>query len=102
VKQGFNPWLLANNKTLTRDNLAKRKSLDDKTCLFYSEAGSVVHLFFECCVARTIWNVMAQITGYPVIQCFEDITKMWLRGKICRVINVLNTAVVLVFMENQE
>jgi hypothetical protein len=42
-------WLLANNKTQTRDNLAKRKSLDDKTCLFYSEPESVSHLFFKCC-----------------------------------------------------
>jgi hypothetical protein len=27
-------WLVANNKILTRDNLAKRKIVDDKTCLF--------------------------------------------------------------------
>jgi hypothetical protein len=38
-------WLLANNKVLTRDNLAKRKSDDDKTCLFCSEFESVTHLF---------------------------------------------------------
>jgi hypothetical protein len=25
-------WLLANNKTLTRDNLAKRRKVDDETC----------------------------------------------------------------------
>jgi hypothetical protein len=40
-------WLLANNKTLTRDNLDKRKSLDDKTCLFCSEPESMSHLFSE-------------------------------------------------------
>jgi hypothetical protein len=27
-------WLVANNKILTRDNLTKRKIVDDKTCLF--------------------------------------------------------------------
>ena len=27
-------WLLGNNKLLTRDNLCKRKDLNDKTCLF--------------------------------------------------------------------
>jgi hypothetical protein len=26
-------WLLANNKTLTMDNLAKRRHVDDKTCV---------------------------------------------------------------------
>jgi hypothetical protein len=39
-------WLLANNKTLTRDNLSRRKSLDDKTCLFCNELESISHLFF--------------------------------------------------------
>jgi hypothetical protein len=27
-------WLIANNKTPTRDNFAKRRFVDDKTCLF--------------------------------------------------------------------
>jgi hypothetical protein len=40
-------WLLANNKTSTRDNLAKRRNLDDKTCVFYTEPESVTHLFFQ-------------------------------------------------------
>jgi hypothetical protein len=39
-------WLLANNKTLTRDNLAKRRSVDDKTSLFCREDETVGHLFF--------------------------------------------------------
>jgi hypothetical protein len=45
-------WLLAKNKVLTRDNLAKRKRLDDLSCLFCTESESVSHLFFDCCVAR--------------------------------------------------
>jgi hypothetical protein len=45
-------WLLAKNKVLTRDNLAKRKKLDDLSCLFCTESESVSHLFFDCCVAR--------------------------------------------------
>jgi hypothetical protein len=39
-------WLLANNKVLTRDNLAKRRSVDDKSCIFCSDDESVSHLFF--------------------------------------------------------
>jgi hypothetical protein len=49
-------WLLANNKTLTRDNLAKRRRVEDDTCLFCSEQEYVRHLFFECCVARSFWS----------------------------------------------
>jgi hypothetical protein len=47
-------WLLANNKVLTRENLAKRKHMDDLSCLFYCEKETVSHLFFECCVARLL------------------------------------------------
>jgi hypothetical protein len=37
-------WLMANNKVLTRDNLAKSKHLDDKACLFCEEAELVTHI----------------------------------------------------------
>jgi len=45
-------WLLSKNKILTRTNLAKRKKLDDLSCLFCSETELVHHLFFDCCVAK--------------------------------------------------
>ena len=45
-------WLLANNKILTRDNLAKRKRVDVMSCLFCAEPEMVHHLFFDCVVAR--------------------------------------------------
>jgi hypothetical protein len=38
-------WLLTNNKVLTRDNLAKRKNVDDMRCFFCDEPESVKHLF---------------------------------------------------------
>ena len=54
-------WLLSKNKILTRTNLAKRKKLDDLSCLFCSETESVHHLFFDCCVAKCMWSVLADI-----------------------------------------
>ena len=39
-------WLLSKNKVLTRDNLSKRKKLDDVSCFFCCEKESVLHLFF--------------------------------------------------------
>jgi hypothetical protein len=39
-------WLLANNKVLTRGNLAKKRQVEDKICLFYTETESLTHLFF--------------------------------------------------------
>jgi hypothetical protein len=40
-------WLLANNKTLTRDNLAKRREVEDGSCLFCIEQESTKHLFLS-------------------------------------------------------
>jgi hypothetical protein len=34
-------WLLTNNKTLTRDNLAKRRNVEDESYLFCEEKESV-------------------------------------------------------------
>jgi hypothetical protein len=47
-------WLLVNNKILTMDNLAKRKDVDDKSCLFCSKNKIVGHLLYEYCVARNL------------------------------------------------
>jgi hypothetical protein len=95
VKQAFTPVMwkipvpsklhvflqsLANNKVLTRDNLAKRKTIDDKTSLFCNENESVLHLFFCCCVAQNVWNVISEISGLPSIVDFESLGKLWLRG----------------------
>jgi hypothetical protein len=54
--------LMANNKTLTRDNLAKRKTVEDSSCLFCDDKESIHHLFFECCVAKHMWQVCSDIS----------------------------------------
>jgi hypothetical protein len=86
-------WLLANNKTLTKDNLAKRQKVNDKTCLFCNEDESTAHLFFSCCVAKQFWCVVAEITGVHVGVDFESMAKWWLHGKKFNVVNVINAAV---------
>jgi hypothetical protein len=45
-------WLLSKNRLLTRDNLCKRRKVDDSTCLFCAEQESIQHLFFECVIAK--------------------------------------------------
>jgi hypothetical protein len=47
-------WLLANNKVLTRDNLAKRRKVENICYLFRIEKEIVSHLFFDCFVAQSI------------------------------------------------
>jgi hypothetical protein len=51
-------WLMAHNKILTRDNMLKRQSVDDLTCVFCNELETCIHLFFECVVAKAVWVEM--------------------------------------------
>ena len=46
-------WLLSKNKLLTRDNLAKRRPVEDNTCLLCGERESIIHLFLN--VMWLIW-----------------------------------------------
>jgi hypothetical protein len=85
-------WLLANNKVLTRDNLAKRRQVDDQTYLFCKEQESVAHLFFECCVAQNLWEHVSKITGLPVIRDFTSLGKFWVMGGKHGEFNVLTSA----------
>jgi hypothetical protein len=40
-------WLLSNNKILTRDNLEKRRILDDNTCVFSLNLNQSVTCFMN-------------------------------------------------------
>jgi hypothetical protein len=52
-------WLLSNNRLLTyRDNLGKKRKLEDSSCLFRSDSESINHQFFECVVAKRAWNII--------------------------------------------
>jgi hypothetical protein len=86
-------WLLANNKTITRDNLAKRRDVEDESCLFCEEKESIYHLFFDCCVARVMWKMCSEIAGKQLGADFESVAKFWLHDKSENCLNVLTTAV---------
>jgi hypothetical protein len=48
-------WLIVHNKILTRDNLVKRQSIDDLTCVFCKEEETCHHIFAECVVGSNMW-----------------------------------------------
>jgi hypothetical protein len=70
-----------NNKILTRDNLAKRREVTNRSCLFCSKSETILHLLYECCVARNLWGVVAEIAGLPMVPDFEAMAKWWIRSK---------------------
>jgi len=85
-------WLLSNNKTLTRTNLAKRRNLDNQSCLDCSENETVHYLFFGCCVATALWNYIADIFGIPIGSNFESVARWWVSNKRNNVLNTCGAA----------
>jgi hypothetical protein len=87
---------LANNKEQGpyRDNLAKRREVTDKTCLFCNKAESVKHLFFECCVAKGIWARIADILDLRSDWDFEYMATFWLANKKHVFTNIISSAVI--------
>jgi hypothetical protein len=63
-------WLLANGKVLTRDNLAKRRHVEDKTCLFCNEAkpmsmSSMIVVWQKCC-GKECWRSLVYPWSPPL------------------------------------
>jgi hypothetical protein len=74
-------WLLSNDKLQTRDNLSKRRPVEDGSCLFYKEYESTRHLFFECGVAKPVWDVISDIFNISVGASFVSVARWWLSKK---------------------
>jgi hypothetical protein len=87
-------WLLTKNKILTRDNVAKRREVSHKTCLFCNEPESVNHLFFECCVAKRIWPVISEVLNLRSIWNFEYMATFWLANKKHLLTNIISSAII--------
>lgn len=85
-------WLGMYNKLLTRDNLAKRRHVDDLTCPFCSENETVHHLFFECIVAKQVWAFVADCFDHPSISSFDDVSALWHMCKRKPVLNLIVAA----------
>ena len=87
-------WLLSKNKLLTRDNLGKRRKVEDSTCLFCNEQESLNHLFFDCVVAKQLWEVLSSIFGIQLGNSLDNIGKFWLSNKRNGVLNICTYAAV--------
>ena len=75
-------WLVLKRSILTRDVLKHRGGDCEETCLFCGKNESINHLFFECPLARYIWNVVgcAFGTGFQFTSA-EHAISVWLKGK---------------------
>jgi hypothetical protein len=87
-------WLLFKNKALTRDNLAFRQHVEDKTCFFCSELETSQHLFFECVVAKRMWGMIFVMFNRNLGHSFEDIGICWLSENKFTVINIFSSVAI--------
>ena len=93
-------WLLSNNKILTRMNLDKRKNIEDKSCLFFSEQETICHLFFNCCVAKVLWAHLPDIVDIFHINPgtdYESVARWWVSNKKNKVMNSFSAALMWCF-----
>jgi hypothetical protein len=85
-------WLLSQNRLLTRDNLQKRRVVDDPTCLFCSKQEFICHLFFECIVAVSVWRLIYEILDVDIGRDYESMAKLWIANKKHLITNVVSSA----------
>jgi hypothetical protein len=83
-------WLLFKNKTLTRDNLAKKQNVNDKTCLFCEELETCQHLFFDCVIAKEMWCRISRVAGREIGRSLESIGTCWLSNKKFITLNMIS------------
>jgi hypothetical protein len=87
-------WLLFHNKLLTRDNLVKRQSVDDLTCVFCNELESCQHLFFDCVVASELWKEVCSVLEIGlVISNMHVVSSLWEDKKKNNSVNMIFAAV---------
>jgi hypothetical protein len=86
-------WLLSNDKLQTRDNLSKRRPVEDGSCLFCNEQESARHVLFVCVVAKQVWTVIFDIFNICTGASFESASRWWLIENKNSVLNVFSYAV---------
>lgn len=85
-------WFIYYNKSLTRDNLAKRRHVEDKTYVFCNEPETIQHLFFDCIVATQVWELVAESFSINIPDSFAMLSSFWKKRKHCEALNITTAA----------
>ena len=85
-------WLISNNKVLTRANLAKRRTLEDLSCLFCSDPETTHHLFFDCCITGVLWKHVYDNFEIQIGSNFESVAHWWVSNNRNSVLNTVGAA----------
>jgi hypothetical protein len=71
-------WLFSHNKLATVDNLNKKGMNKPVQCCFCMENENIHHLFFECVVARVVWEHISEIDGFQFGGHYLSVAAKWL------------------------
>jgi len=77
-------WYLQKGVLLTRDNLIKRKWKGESKCCFCNNNETIQHLFFDCHVAKFVWNAVFFTFGLQPPSSVSHLLGSWLRGLILK------------------
>jgi hypothetical protein len=86
-------WLVVHNKIITRYNLVKRQSVDNLTCAFCNEIETCNHLFFDCVIAKAVWDEVKICVGSSVaIKDNNFVAELWDKTGDNIALNVIHAA----------
>ena len=66
--------------TLTKDNLIKRNWKGCAKCCFCNSNETIQHLFFDCHVARLVWNIISIAFGIQTPSSVSNMLGPWRRS----------------------
>ena len=93
-------WLFSQNKIMTRDNLRKRGIPKKLECEMCTEIETVYHLFFECVVAKSLWDDVFSIFQIRISD-YISLASKWLCNKKFLHLNVVTSAVLWCLWNNR-
>jgi hypothetical protein len=73
--------LLSNNKLATVDDLNKKGMAKPEAFCFCLEKENIAHLFFNCVVARAIWECVGKFLGINIGKDYISVASKWLKKK---------------------
>ena len=73
-------WFLYRKELLTKDNLAKRRWMGCKKCVFCDENETVDHLFISCEFASKIWRLIHFTFSITPPTSVTNLFGTWLNG----------------------
>ena len=73
-------WFLHRKVLLTKDNLAKRRWIGCKRCVFYHADETIEHLFITCPFAQDIWRLIHFTFNISPPTSVANLFGHWLNG----------------------